>query len=365
MPTLSAVEQLKNCYQARLARALAQPLPVAGITSNTVPWELLKAAGYFPLLLSPPRIKTPCADIYMEDVFDARIRGIFDHLLSGEWEFIDLVVIPRTSEQEHKLCLYLREVARQEPERKLPKVLLYNLLHTQSPEARAYGLDRTRELIEALPAISSDRLREAVAESNQARAAVRSLLHLRSDRLAGAEALPLIGALYFMDRREYTALASAAAQELSKRPEIPGPRVMVKGSPLDHPFLHLAIESHGAIVAAEDDWWGSRAVGEDIRTDGDMRQAIFEKYYLNAPSPRVFPPATADQWFYATASSVDGVVFYLPPEDDVLGWDYPRQRTILDQRGIPHLLVRADASTGDLSAEWHDRIEEFVVRLKR
>lgn len=365
MPTLSAVEQLRHWYEARLEAARGQSLPVAGFTSSTVPWELLKAAGFFPLLLSPPRIKTPYADLYMEDVFDARIRGVFDCLISGEWEFINLVVIPRTSEQEHKLFLYLLEVARQEPERPLPKVLLYNLLHTRSPEAQAYGLDRTRELIEALPAISNDRLREAVEESNLARTAVRSLLHLRSDRLTGAEALPLIGAFHFMGRREYAALASEAAQELSKRPVISGPRVMVKGSPLDHPFLHQAIESHGAIVAAEDDWWGSRAPGEDIRTDGDLWQAIFEKYYLDAPSPRVFPPAVADEWFSATACSAEGVVFYIPPEDDVVGWDYPRQRAFLDQRGIPNLLIRADASSGDLPADSHDRIEEFVVRLKR
>jgi benzoyl-CoA reductase/2-hydroxyglutaryl-CoA dehydratase subunit BcrC/BadD/HgdB len=365
MPTLSAVERLRNCYQARPERALVQPLPVAGITSNTAPWELLKAAGYFPVLLSPPRGKTQYADIYMEDVFDAHIRGVFDCLLSGKWEFIDLVVIPRTSEQEHKLFLYLREVARKEPGRKLPKVLLYNLPHARSPEARAYGLDRTQELMEALPPISRDRLRDAIAESNKARAAVRSLLQLRSDRLTGAEALQLIGAFYFMDRREYAALASAAAEELSHRPLIPGPRVMVKGTPLDHPFLHQAIEAHDAIVVAEDDWWGSRAAGEDIRADGDLRQAIFEKYYLDAPSPRVFPSAAADEWFCQTASTVDGVVFYFPPEDDVFGWDYPRQRRILDQRGIPHLLLRTDASAGDLSAEWHDKIEEFMVRLKR
>ena len=41
--------------------------------------------------------------------------------------FYRTVVIPRTSEQEHKLFLYLSEVARQEPSRKLPEALLFNL----------------------------------------------------------------------------------------------------------------------------------------------------------------------------------------------------------------------------------------------
>ena len=54
-------------------------------------------------------------------------------------------MIPRTSEQEHKLYLYLREVMRQGTER-APEPILYNLLHARSPEAEAYGLERTHDL---------------------------------------------------------------------------------------------------------------------------------------------------------------------------------------------------------------------------
>ncbi len=365
MPDSSAIEQLQDRYKDRMAGALGQPMPVAAVTSNTVPCELLRAAGFFPVLLSPPAGPTPHADAYMEDVFDACSRGIFERFLSGEWAFIDTLVIPRTSEQEHKLFLYLREVARQEPERKLPRVLLYNLPHARSAEARIYGLERTRELIEALPPASSGSLEAAIAEGNAARRALRSILDLRSSRLSGAKALPLIGAFYFMDRAEYAALANAAARELAVFPALHGPRLLVKGALLPHPHLHRMIEAHGAIVACEDDWWGSRAAGEDIREDIDPLEAIFEKYYLDAPSPRVFPPTVAEAWFLQALSAVDGVVFYIPPEDDVFGWDYPRLRDLLDRRNIPHLLVRADASAGDLSAEWHARIDEFVLGIKR
>src|ERR1035438_3736120 len=89
-------------------------MPVAGITSNTVPWELLRAAGYFPVMLNPPRGPVPVADQFMEEgIFSARMRGIFDGIASRAWPFLTMLVIPRTSEQEHKLFLYLREMARQ------------------------------------------------------------------------------------------------------------------------------------------------------------------------------------------------------------------------------------------------------------
>ena len=102
----------------------------------------------------------------------------------------------------------------------------------------------------------------------------------------------------------------------------------------------------------------------DIQAEIDPIEAIFEKYYLDAPSPRVFPQAAADEWFLKALDGTDGVVFYVPPEDAVFGWDYPRLRAVLNQRGIPHLLIRADASAEGLSAECHEEIETFVARVK-
>jgi benzoyl-CoA reductase/2-hydroxyglutaryl-CoA dehydratase subunit BcrC/BadD/HgdB len=180
--------------------------------------------------------------------------------------------------------------------------------------------------------------------------------------LSGTEALALISAVYFMDRAEYAQLAEEAAAEFSNRAPMHGVRILIKGSPLNHTGLHRAIESHRAVVVAEDDWWGSRAITKEIAAQGDIVRSIFETYYFDAPSPRVFPREVADEWFLATSANIDGVVFYLPPEDDVLGWDYPGLRETLDQRGIPSLLVREDASE-ELSPECHRRIDDFISRI--
>jgi benzoyl-CoA reductase/2-hydroxyglutaryl-CoA dehydratase subunit BcrC/BadD/HgdB len=269
-----------------------------------------------------------------------------------------MVVIPRTSEHEHKLFLYLRELARQGFSTNIPELYLFNLLHTHSTEAEHYGFERTREFAEYLHA---DEIARAIEESNRARRAIRSLLTLRDGpepRLGGTEALAVIGAAYFTDRVEYAHLADAAAAEISNRVPIRGPRILIKGSPLHHTGLHRAIEAHGAVVVGEDDWWGSRFSMREIPAQGDMVRAIFEMYYRDAPSPR----ESSHAWFLAASSQTDGVVFYLPPEDDVLGWDYPRLRQLLDQRGTPNLRVGEDASR-ELSSECHQRIEDFVRRL--
>lgn len=337
-------------------------MPVIGVTSNTVPWELLRAAGFQPMLLSPRQTHTPLADGYMEDVFSARMKNVIEFLISDASAELSAVVIPRTSEQEHKLYLYVCELMRQKLERS-PRPILYNLLHSRSPEAEAYGLDRTHALkitLEQLAGhpIDPEALSAAITEGNAARHAIRGLLQERegdAPRLRGSEALALIGAWYFMDRTGYALLAQEALREIQTRPSLPGPRILIKGPPLDCPDFCAAIESHGAIVVAEDDWWGSRAAGRDIDPTIDPVHAIFEKYYFDAPSPRVFPSEMADAWFHRKAGEVDGVIFYLPSEDDVAGWDYPRLRASLDERAIPHLMLRDESSHA---------IATFVERLR-
>jgi benzoyl-CoA reductase/2-hydroxyglutaryl-CoA dehydratase subunit BcrC/BadD/HgdB len=335
---------------------------MVGVTSNTVPWELLRAAGLHPILLSPRRLHTPRADRYMEDVFSARMKAVFDFLISPEAASLSAVFISRTSEQEHKLFLYLREVIRQGTERS-PKPILYNLLHARSSEAQAYGLERTHELKHNLEQLTGRRveheaLSAAIAEGNAARQAIRGLLQHReglAPRLSGSEAMALIGAWYFMDRSAYTRLAQEALREIQARPPLAGPRILIKGSSLDSPALSAMIESYGAIVAAEDDWWGSRAAGQDIDAAIEPIRAIFEKYYFDAPSPRVFPAAIADDWFCRKTPEVDGVIFYLPHDDDVIGWDYPHLCTFLDECAIPHLMLRSESS---------DQIPAFIARLR-
>jgi len=356
---LTALAELRRHYDNRTAVAKeqhARGTPVAGYTSNTVPRELLRAAGYFPVLLSPPAQPTPLADKYMEPAFETRIRVIFEHLLAGDWSFLERLIIPRTSEGEHKLFLYLREVMRQEGQSHFPSPYFYDLLHTRTPLSEDYARERTRELYTSL---GSPPLGNAIAEQNRVRAAVRRLLELRegeAPRLRGSDALMAIGASYFMEPDEFVRLAAQAAAETAASAPVDAPRLLVKGYPCDHPELHRAVEATGGNVVAEDDWWGSRCAGEDVGMEGDPLEQVFRKYYIDAPSPRVFPPEIADAWFEERVQrGIDGVLFYLPADDDVYGWDYPRHKRFCDERGVPALRVR----------DSFDGLSGFVGSLRR
>jgi benzoyl-CoA reductase/2-hydroxyglutaryl-CoA dehydratase subunit BcrC/BadD/HgdB len=368
------IAQLSYYYQNPMSEALeasATGVPLIGITSNTVPWELIAAAGMYPVMLRSDDCATPFANEFMEpQVFQTRIRSIFDQLVSSRWP-LRAVIIPRTSEQEYKMFLYLREVSRQHPDKHLPPVYLYDLPHSRSDESKSYGLRVTFALKEQLEAISgtsivADDIATSIAESNAARSAVRSLMALRrgTPRISGSLALSVTGPFWSISRKEYSELAQLAVSRLRGLPALNAPRILVKGVSIDQLTLHSVLESFGALVVSEDDWWGERSAGQDISTAGDQVAACFEKYYSDSPSPRTFPGSVADSWFEnRSREGIEGVVFYLPGDDYVSGWDYPRQKSFLDALGVPNLVIRDDPR--QIKMPERSRIQEWIDRLPK
>jgi hypothetical protein len=281
----------------------------------------------------------------MEDVVDHRFRVIFDRLCAGAWNHLDRVVIPRTSEQEHKLYLYLREIARTQHPGGVPELYFYNLLHTRTPESYDYGLERTRQMVRDFDS-SEDDLRDAIAESNRARSCVRDILRKRSEgRLEGSAAIEMIRGFYSEERSVFADRALDRLKGMQEQVAAHRPHILIKGVPLADASLHHLVEEAGGYVVAEDDWRGSRAAGDtDVCVNKDPLTAIFEKYFYDEVSPRVHPSEHRDAWFQREIERghVDGVLFYIPLEDDVQGWDYPEQLAYLKARSMPSVLVRED-----------------------
>lgn len=264
-----------------------------------------------------------------------------------------MVVIPRTSEQEHKLYLYLREAARAHFSGVIPQLYLYNLLHTRSPESYSYGLERTHQMVRDLE-VSEPALCEAIAESNRARAVVRLIHQKRRDGLLeGSAAVELSRGFYTEARATFADRVSAQLDALCAPVAANRPRILVKGVSLDGTALHRVVEDAGGYVIAEDDWRGSRAAGDrDVSADSDPVTATFEKYFYDEMSPRIQPSTDRDAWFHREIGTghVDGVLFYIPLEDDVVGWDHPRHHAFLEARRVPSVVVRESCALAQVAA---------------
>lgn len=337
-----------------------------------MPWEILRAAGVTPLVLRPSRPPSQWCEQFLEPgAFSPRIRGLFESALAGDWSLLSAVVFARTSEQDYKAYLYVREVVR-EGHAGIPPLWFYDLLYSPSPQAREYGRARTRDLAVQLEAFTGRPihvadLEAAVAESNLARAAVRRLLALRRGRpkLTGTEALSLVGSFFLLDRTTYAALATRAAEEIEPRAPLAGARLALAGAWVDDGHLHALVESHGAVIVAEEGGWGSRSAGQDVATDADPLTAIADRYHRDGPSVRQFPMAHRAWLDHLDGADVDGVVFYVPPHDRVAGWDVPLDRHRLQARGVPSLVIRDDVEDPAMPARWHEPIAAFVRQAGR
>jgi benzoyl-CoA reductase/2-hydroxyglutaryl-CoA dehydratase subunit BcrC/BadD/HgdB len=368
---VAAASALRHAYAARLDAWQAGPR-VVGLVGNTIPVELVLACGRIPVLVTAPRGRpTPGADVYMEDVIAPETRSLFESAASGDLAFLDLLVLSRPYAQ---LYYYLKEVYRLGRGPLFPPLHMFDLMHSQREAVRAYNWHRFQALIEQLQRVSGDQitergLRAAVAQTNAVRQQQRRLLELRwQGRVSGADAMEALGAAYFMAPDEYRRVLGdyvdglASGQPLESRPRL----LIVTSEPLSHARLHQALESAGAWVVAEDDWWGARAPGADVPLAGSAYEAVFQKYWLDTASQGVYPSAAREAWLrdHALRPEVDGVVFYLAPSDHQLGWDYPRLNDWLSDHGKATLLLRSDASTADGFDTSHLKAVQFLESLR-
>jgi hypothetical protein len=112
---------------------------VIGYVGNDVPVALIMASGALPLRLrGGTHAGTARADQYLESAYSPESRGVAEQWLSGELDFIEAVVFPRTDDSAQRLYYYLCELQR----RGLcagPRPLLYdvaNLARPMSAEGR-------------------------------------------------------------------------------------------------------------------------------------------------------------------------------------------------------------------------------------
>lgn len=334
------------------------------VASPHIPVELLRAAGRRPRVVRGSLDPTPLADAHLEPhVFPNRIRQLVELVLAGRLDAAAAILLPRTSEADYKGFLYLRELVRREVVLHPHRILLVDLLQSDGAHVAAHNAQVVRQLWAACaPHGAADTaLRDEIARTNAARAAVRRLLALRagSPRVTGSEVLPLIGAFWCLPPDVYARLATAAVDHLAARPPLDQPRVLLLGAPVDGPGVHAAIEGHGAVVVSEVGPWGTNAAATDVDEHGDPFDALATTYSRDAWGPRT-PIATVRDWVSIAIASSDAVVVLLPPDDGVFGWDYPWLRDRLQSVGVPHICLAHDGWTPLTPAD-HQRLARLVA----
>jgi hypothetical protein len=372
----AAIAELRAGFEqpfAGLGRDAGGDRNTVVVSWPSVPVELIRAAGFSPLVARGHTAPTPAADRVLEPLlFPNRLRQLVEAALTGRLAKVAAVVLPRSSDPDYKCFLYLRELARSGVAAALPPTLLFDLLHTDDADARAYNAERARVLASRLATLGgrrckADDLQRAIASANRARAAARRLSALRTaaPRVAGADALPLLAAFWQLEPERYVSLAGSVAEALAGKPPLPGPAVLTAGAPVDTATLHAAIEAAGAVVVAELSPFGTCGTSVDVAVAGDPFAALAEHYARESIDARL-PVKALLRKLEALLGCAAAVVISLPPDDASFGWDYPRLRELLARHSIANAVLSGDPTFG-ATGEDHERIRSLLgdARMRR
>ena len=369
-------ERLMAAYTDRTAAAAAHYAAggqVCGYFGSGMPIEIAIATNHMPMAVMPlPDRPTPMADEWLHDSFDPQKRLIFDQLASGELTFLDLAVQVSQASPDSAVFVACRELLRQGKGGQIPPLHHYSLLGLRHPAVREYGRMEIDGLARRLRANSGQEaddaaLRRAIELVNAIRAQWRRLDGLRRQGVvSGTDALTLMAPSHFMGTEEYLAEITQAVDAIGGA-SLSGPKLLVISSTaLSDNRLHAAIEAGGAVVVAEDDYWGARSATADIVPGDDPMQAIYDHYYETVPNLSVYPASVRLGWFFANAvlPEIDGVVIHMPRSDKNLGWDYPRMRDFLADHDKPHLMTRQDSTTDEGTAALAGEVTAFAAKIQ-
>jgi benzoyl-CoA reductase/2-hydroxyglutaryl-CoA dehydratase subunit BcrC/BadD/HgdB len=339
--------------------------PLIGYASAAVPREVLYAAGCRPFFLGNSSASVSAPSEFLEsEFFGARSCKLLDEISAGTAQQFRAVVLSRTSEQEYKLFLYLRELERTSRIASTTEIHIFNLLQTAGDCAKAYGSRQVSQLLQTAKGWSGansgdEALGAAIRAFNLARQALAEGLKLRSqsERATGCAVMALANAFYSLDPQAFCNYAKTWSADWGARPKLSGSRILLLGDIPSDGSLHSFVEAENAVVSVEDHWLGERAAVQTIDESADAMAAIAEHYMGCTVTPRHHSRPQSEAWLKDMLDRFDGAIFFYSQSDCVEGWDYPWQSHWLTEHKKPFVLLR------DLSDVSKNTFQAFLEKL--
>ena len=114
----SAIDELRAAFEDpfwELGRDAARDRATVVMSWPSVPVEIVRAAGLWPVFARGHSTPTPAADRVLEpELFPNRLRQLVEAALTERLADVAAIVLPRSSDPDYKCFLYLRELARRE-----------------------------------------------------------------------------------------------------------------------------------------------------------------------------------------------------------------------------------------------------------
>jgi benzoyl-CoA reductase/2-hydroxyglutaryl-CoA dehydratase subunit BcrC/BadD/HgdB len=347
---------------------------IVGYLCDSVPDELISAAGFFPLRISGnPLSSTEQADKYTDPYDEGFVRSMFSMILSGQYNFLDYIVIPHSRDSIYGLFRFLSEIQSTDKSLKIPELYLFDIPHTRYWTSGLYNRDRFGDFKKKLEEwsgkpISTNSLQKTISIANENRSLLKKIAALRAAEhpcISGVEALQIIGSSMFMLKEEHNKLLKRFLEKANLLPPLEGVRLFVEGSPLDNLQLYELVESCGALIVGEDNCWGNRYTDNPVDELPEPLEAVADRYHLKSPCAWMCPMKPGVEYCVQKAieTKAQGVIFYIAEWDYAQTWNYPEQKRLLEERQIPNLCLNRQKYLIPDPEKLRIIIEEFVRKI--
>ncbi len=292
---------------------------LAGYLSANIPLEILHAAGILPIhLQGEPSLSTEQADKFMEAAFDPLTRSVFERLLQGHFDELDMLILPRANDAHQRLYYYLCELLRTYPEYSLPEVSLLDLLNTLRPASDRHNQRHLSQFIEKLGQrtgrnIDTAALQHSIKTYNHARHLLADLTRLRARSprsLNGELTFWVYQAARTMPIDRFNEGLEALLLEARQLPEQAHKKIILAGNGLDYPGLYQLIESRGASVVGDYHAYGNHFFSGEVSSDEEALTAISHYYQQDSRSCRSVNVDPQELVEFAREQGATGVIFY-------------------------------------------------------
>ncbi len=342
-----------------------------------MPEELVYASGAVPVGLIRGGDPEPVAEsaAYVPRFIDTFCRSQIGYRMLGEeplYQMIDLFVVPVTDQNMKTVADCFNFFAE-------ANVFRFGVPHQKDEHAFEYylaGLRAFRDKLEEFTGnkIEDGKLREAIDLCNRMRGLLKDISVLRRSEqppVTGREFVKLNHASFVADKSVLNDALDSIHQELrGKPPSAPkGPRILLTGSTLamgDYKVLEMAEEA-GASVVVEEFAEGIRHYWENVNADGDLMEALADRYFRRRMPPAWFRPSRErlDHLIeLARDFKVDGIIWYqlmYRSSYDIQSFYF--EKMVKNELDIPMLKLESDYDVAE-RGPFRTRIETFVEIIK-
>lgn len=345
--------------------------PVIGYLCSYAPEEIMLAAGALPYRIFGSGRQIRRADSHLQAYSCSLVRGAMEDVLGGYLDFLDGTVFPHTCDSIQRLSDMWRMNAG--PDFHLDVVLPVKLDSEISRDYMAQVLRRFRDdLAQAVGAdITEKSIKSAARVYNSLRECLRSVYAVRRENdslISGSDLLSITRGSMMMDRHEALDLLTELRTVLDAGNDLSASgkkRIILAGGLCNMPDIFEVIEDSGGVIVDDDICTGSRSVDGGVELDGDIFKALADRYAQRAVCPAKHAGLyTRGEHLVdlVKAGHADGVIFLYLKFCDPHAFDYPYIKTMLDDEGIPNLLLELEDSS-PTEGQFRTRCEAFVEML--